>query len=182
MSDIIIVPNLGNVGINPCYQTEQSRYLDFMTKTVWSLPMEQLTGVWVSDVAPTDQSQIWVKINPATGAVSSPGAIFKFVGGQWVSTNPVEPLTSYRALFVGIEADVWSYDGGDGSDPSVSTPTPSTGAMWEVDADFTDMVLGGAGSTIARAANTALYATGSDTPSVRGLYVIKRTARLYYVP
>jgi hypothetical protein len=182
MSDIIIVPNLGNVGLNPCYQTEQSRYLDFMTKTVWKLPLEQQTGVWVSDVAPTDESQIWVKVNPSTGAIATPGGVYRFVGGQWVGTNPVEPLTPYRALFAGTEQEVWSHDGGDGSDPAVSTPTPSTGAMWEVDTDFSDMVLGGVGLTIPRATNTALFATGTDTPSIRGIYVIKRTARLYYVP
>lgn len=59
--------------------------------------------------------------------------------GNWISPNP-ETSAEVRRLFIGPESGaadgVWTYDGGDGSDPSAVVPTDRTGAMWEVDHNF----------------------------------------------
>lgn len=55
-------------------------------------------------------------------------------GSAWVWPHPVVPGTGERRMWVGTEADLWSYDGGDGTDPATATDT--TGAMWMVDTVF----------------------------------------------
>lgn len=72
--------------------------------------------------------------------------------GVWLSPNP-ETSLDVRRLFVGAEADVWSYDGGDGSDPSVTAPTANSGAMWEVDHAYDDRLPFGASATVPVATN-----------------------------
>lgn len=52
--------------------------------------------------------------------------------GQWISPNPFGPGRHLWEEF-NSESDVWSFDGGDGTDPSTSPPTPNKGAMWMVD-------------------------------------------------
>jgi hypothetical protein len=58
--------------------------------------------------------------------------------GNWTSPHPVQVADSAneRRLWVGSEAALWSYDGGDGTNPAVSPPTAATGAMWQVDHNF----------------------------------------------
>jgi hypothetical protein len=59
-----------------------------------------------------------------------------YVNGDWVRKHPTPAGGSERRLWVGTEADLWSYDGGDGSDPGVVAPVGAVGAMWEVDTSF----------------------------------------------
>jgi microcystin-dependent protein len=47
------------------------------------------------------------------------------------------------------ESDVWSYDGGDGDNPTTDPPTDKSGAMWEVDHDFDFHFPLGAGTSAA---------------------------------
>ena len=63
---------------------------------------------------------------------------FNTTSQKWVSPNPALPASKERRLWTGTESELWSFDGGDGTDPTVNTPTETTGAMWQVDhaADF----------------------------------------------
>ncbi len=56
---------------------------------------------------------------------------FFWNGTAWVWPHQVPPLSEERRLWLGTEADLWFYDGGDGTTPVGATDT--TGAMWAVD-------------------------------------------------
>lgn len=55
-------------------------------------------------------------------------------GTEWVWPHDVPPGSGIRQMWVGTEADLWFFDGGDGTDPAVATDT--TGGMWMVDTVF----------------------------------------------
>lgn len=103
-----------------------------------------------SEPGVNDRGKPWFRLNPD----NSPDKWYVFFGGVWVSPNQIEASGDERKIFAGIEADVWSYDGGDGSDPSAVTPTDSTGAMWEVDHDFDFRFPLGSGTSPAPASTT----------------------------
>lgn len=61
---------------------------------------------------------------------------FKF--GLWVApVSPRDLVDGFRQMYLPpagtLESAVWSLDQGDGTDPSVTPPTDTTGAMWQVD-------------------------------------------------
>lgn len=184
MSDIILVPNLGYVGANPCYNTEQDRYVDYMSKTVWTLPLGELSGVYVSDTPPADNSYVWFQIDPTTkGQVYPTPFLYSTHYGQWIALYPVPALDNERRLWVGTPVELETYDGG-----AAGAVTDTTGPFWEIDTDFEDRIPGGvkAAGTIAAVstdydANEAQTAA-PNTVQVRGTYIIKRTARVYYTP
>ncbi len=63
---------------------------------------------------------------------------YQFSGGLWISPHPYPASGGARIMFTtGTLSDIWDFDGGDGTDPAASPPNTYTGAMWEVDADFT---------------------------------------------
>lgn len=182
MSDIIITPNLGNVGEIPCYPNEQARYVDFMSKTVWKIPLGLLTGVWVSDVAPADDTLIWYRLNASTNSMDLPTPfIYSTFYGQWVALHPVPASGKQRSLWVGTPAELEVYDGGE-----VAAVSPTTGPFWEVDTDYEDRVPGGvkAAGTIAAVATdydvNEAQTSAPNTVEVRGTYIIKRTARMFH--
>lgn len=67
---------------------------------------------------------------------------------SWVRPNSIKASSDERRLFVGVEALVWAYDGGSGSDPSVTAPSAAGGAMWEVDHDYDRRVPIGPGTLL----------------------------------
>jgi len=151
-----------------------------MTKTIWKLPLEQLTGVWVADTAPSDETNLWYKLDGTTGHPI--GMYFYDTGlAQWVRPHAIPPLGKERMLWVGTPAELWSYDGGNGVDPSSTLPTISTGPFWEVDGDFSDKLAGGVGSTVAAVGtNYDILGSGAGGVNVRGVYLAKRTSRNLY--
>jgi len=188
MSQIFVIPQLGFVGANPCYPNEQARYLDFMTKTQWVIPLGVQVGIIIADSQPAveDNDKLWYKLDSATGGLAVPVPfVYSTVYGQWVARNPREAVTGERMVWVGSEADLWSHDGGDGTDPGAFAPTPTTGAMWEADADFADRVPAGVGANIATVSTDydllPAAASGGDA-QLRGVYIAKRTARIFYTP
>lgn len=56
--------------------------------------------------------------------------------GGWFRPHPVPPNSQSRLIWMGTEAALWAYDGGDGTNPSVTAPTQTTGAMWQRDTAF----------------------------------------------
>jgi hypothetical protein len=80
-----------------------------------------------------DRDKAWGLLNP-DGTFT--GKIFTYDDGFWGSQHPYAVSGDVRLIWTGIEADVWSFDGGDGVDPAITAPTTFTGAMWEVDTVF----------------------------------------------
>lgn len=61
---------------------------------------------------------------------------FKF--GLWIApVSPRDLVDGFRQMYLPsagtLESVVWGLDQGDGTDPSVTPPTATTGAMWQVD-------------------------------------------------
>lgn len=112
------------------------------------------SGVIIGQNIPAtgDRDKLWLR----TDAFGRPVGFFLFQG-QWIYPHPAAPSDSERRIWVGAETDLWSYDGGDGTDPSSSAPTAVSGAMWMRDTDFDFKFPVGAGT------NLTVYA--ADTPA-----------------
>jgi hypothetical protein len=59
---------------------------------------------------------------------------FFWNGSAWLWPHDIPTGSGIRQMWTGTELDLWSYDGGDGTDPAGATST--TGAMWAVDTVF----------------------------------------------
>lgn len=86
-------------------------------------------GVVISSTAPGPAyySQLWFR--------NTDFQLFSWITAvaAWARPHPMLPSTSARILWVGTEVALWSFDGGDGSDPAVVVPGDAVGAMWERD-------------------------------------------------
>lgn len=113
-----------------------------------------VTGIVIGPNTPdvSDQDKVWIK----TDAARRPVGIFLFLG-SWIWPNPRAPSSQERMIWAGLEADLWAYDGGDGTDPGSSPPTLTTGAMWQKDAAFDFRIPMGAGTS------PVIYDGGSAT-------------------
>lgn len=100
-----------------------------------------------SEPAPADRDKPWLRLN----ADGSPDKFFVYWSGVWASQNATPALGSERIIWVGSEADLWAYDGGDGTDPTATPPTATTGAMWVRDTIFDFRIPMGVGT------NTVVY-------------------------
>ena len=122
----------GQLGPNYCFTSLQQYYLDLIAATSWSIP--GFTGVVVGPNVPAVSSQglAWLKTDPQGNPIN----VFLYSGGKWIAKNQREANSNERMIWVGTEVALWSHDGGDGTDPSVTPPTPTTGAMWQIDPAF----------------------------------------------
>ena len=122
----------GQLGPNYCFTSLQQYYLDLIAATSWSIP--GFTGVVVGPNVPAVSSQglAWLKTDPQGNPIN----VFRYSGGNWIAKNQREANSNERMIWVGTEVALWSHDGGDGTDPSVTPPTPTTGAMWQIDPAF----------------------------------------------
>lgn len=128
-----------------CYPADAQSFVnEIFDKTRGQL--EDLEGVIISETAPgvDDQDKMWVRID----GNGRPTGQFTFIAGQWIWPHPVPASSSSRILYVGAEnaGGIWTYDGGDGSDPSVVSPSGVVGAMWEVDHEFDGRIPMGPGA------------------------------------
>jgi microcystin-dependent protein len=115
-----------------CFTTPQQFYNDIINNLIGEIPGNYNSFNFGNDVPDAaDQDKPWIR----TDAYGNFDRIYTFYGA-WVSPHPTPPSSCERRLWVCAEADVWAYDGGDGTDPGSSPPTATTGAMWEVDHDF----------------------------------------------
>jgi hypothetical protein len=74
---------------------------------------------------------------------------YVFDGVNWLSPHPVPPNSPECRIWLGSEPALWSYDGGDGTNPATNPPTANTGAMWVVEHAFDFRFPLGAGTNIA---------------------------------
>lgn len=132
--DALIQFSFAGLPENYCFSTPNRFALDIVANMSGYVPGEY-SVIIDSETEPSaeDRGKPWYKLLPG-GAPS--GKLYKYYLGKWVSPNPVEPESAERRIWTGSEAELWSYDGGDGTDPSSSAPTATTGAMWERDTAF----------------------------------------------
>jgi hypothetical protein len=84
-----------------------------------------------STPAAADQDRPWFRTT-ATGEFDRMYA-YSSTYGKWVSPHAVPKSGNERRIWVGSEAALRSYDGGDGT---TDAPGATTGAMWEIDTNF----------------------------------------------
>lgn len=103
---------------------------------------------WVGSALPTSSTPpIWLRttLDPTTSDPLAYGDAIRWLiwnGTAWTWPHPCEPGGGIRQIWVGLESDLWLYDGGDGDDPANATDT--TGAMWMADPTFNSRTLRGA--------------------------------------
>jgi microcystin-dependent protein len=102
-----------------------------------------ITGIIISDSAPepNDRDKAWIKTSAGKPVLPYP---FVYQGGAWIAPHPAPPSAQERRLWVGSTGDLITYDGG-----ASGGVGDTTGPIWEIDTDFTDRLLIGAGTTAA---------------------------------
>lgn len=95
---------------------------------------------WTGFSTPAGTSpNLWLRstLDPTTSnptALGDPIQWYMWNGTAWVWPHATPANSNERKLWVGTEAELWAYDGGDGGNPSSVTDT--TGPMWIVDTVF----------------------------------------------
>lgn len=92
---------------------------------------DNFPGVYVSDSAPPPnfQDRAWFNLTNLKW--------YHFQNANWWRWADSTPGPSgERMMWFDTEASLWSYQGGDGTDPSVVTPALYTGSLWQKDATF----------------------------------------------
>lgn len=142
-----------------CFTTPQRFALDITANLSGYIPGQYSTLIISeSEPAVADRDRVWFQLNVG-GAPS--GKFFIFSGGVWQMPNAEEPGSPARRFLVGATAaDVWAYDGGDGTDPSSNPPSDTSGAMWEVDSTMEGRFPLGAGTLSPSGTIVAAGATG----------------------
>jgi microcystin-dependent protein len=135
------------LGLPPgyCFSTWAQVALDLSTGAFAVFPSNIGTGYNVGQAIPAvnDQDKIWHRLNPD----NSLNGTFAFAFGTWARPYLIPPGPSdYRAIWVGTLPDLYSYDGGDGIDPTVTPPGPTTGSFWQQDTTFAARTLVGVGT------------------------------------
>jgi len=113
----------------------------------------------------------WIKTDPSTNEITGIFTWSPFYGA-WLYPYRVAPEANERRLWVGTEASLVTYEGGESSSISATT-----GPFWENDVDFTNKMLIGAGALAVSVDDT--FGGAGTTYTHRGIYIIKRTARKY---
>ena len=129
MSIPVVFTTPGNLAANYCWTGSQQYLNDIVPLLNANISGLQII-VSASAPGPADQDKLWARL--VGGYLEG---IYSFLGG-WYRPNPVPASGSARQIWTGTEADVWAYDGGDGTDPGSVTPTAVSGAMWQVDHAF----------------------------------------------
>lgn len=80
------------------------------------------------DTKPAPEFQIYPWLN------TSDMRWYRFEG-QWITNHEYLPGRHTWEEFA-VESEIWSFDGGDGNDPTTSPPTSTAGAMWMLDTAY----------------------------------------------
>lgn len=129
-TNVILTP--GTLPQGYCFSTLQQYYNDIIALTLAQLPgTASLFNYGANVPDPADQDKPWIRV-AADGTLDG---LYTF-NGVWCRPHPTPPSGSERRMWVGTEANLWAYDGGDGTDPATTPPTDTTGAMWVVDTAF----------------------------------------------
>jgi hypothetical protein len=145
MSSFEIDLSVGRFPIGYCWQGPQQYADDLIALMSATLP-DGATGIIVSSSipGPSDQDKAWLRLNND----GTPDKLYKFQGA-WIALNPTPAGGQERRIWTGTNdaGGLWSYDGGDGSDPGTVAPTATTGSMWQVDTNFNFAIPMGVGTS-----------------------------------
>lgn len=132
---IIITP--GELPNPYCFTDWQRLNVDIISRLTGRIIFSTGVGWNFGAATPVMEQRVLPWLNTGNGRVYTWSDHY----GYWIS--PVAPslrIAGYRMIWkpVGgqVEADVWSLDEGDGTDPNTTPPTAVSGAMWQVDHDF----------------------------------------------
>lgn len=132
-NDAIITFSFAGLPAGYCFTTPERFALDIASGLQGYLPGTYSTIIRsATEPVATDRDKVWVQVT-VDGAPT--GKVFTYAFGAWVAPNPRRDPDE-RVWWTGSESDAWSYDGGDGTDPSSNPPTATTGAMWMRDTDY----------------------------------------------
>lgn len=118
----------GGAGYCPNPATYQQVLID-MAATM-QVPLPALAfGIWRGDSQPADRATypLWARTNGGT-QVYPPLWQYETGPGLWLARHPILPLSSFCGLWIGTEAALVTYDGGD-NQPVGDT----TGPMWAIE-------------------------------------------------
>lgn len=137
---------------NSLATTAQIDELNASIQAVYTFINSQLSGKLFTFGPATppaaNQNLPWIRTDASQNIIGT--YTFNAASQLWVTPNPAPPSSNERRFWIGTESALWSYDGGDGTDPAATVPTATTGAMWQVDhsADFRFPIGPGAGTSI----------------------------------
>lgn len=124
-----------------CFLGWQRLYVDMFTRAQILMRNEVGVTFWnISASTPPADRRIYPWLNLNDGRVYQ----WSFTYGKWISPRAFSFGQWWLPLSGQTESDLWSMDGGDGSDPrallpngsanpAYVPPTPVTGAMWQVE-------------------------------------------------
>lgn len=134
---------MGTFPANYCWTNPQTYADDLVALLTAIVPGSLNTFVMGNNTPqPSDQDKPWFRFN----ADGTPDKWYIYVG-QWISLHPIPASSTVVQIWFGSESAAWSYDGGDGNDPSITPPTDTTGAMWKVEHGFDFLIPMGAGTS-----------------------------------
>lgn len=121
-----------------------------------------------------NQDKPWIRTN-ADGTLDG---LYVFANGAWLSPYPISAgPNGVRWFWADTVAALETFEGG-----SAGVVTPVTGPFWEVDTAFAGKIPRGPDGTVAVNVDASELSSGaSASDQVRGIYCIKRTARVYKV-
>jgi len=123
---VVLVP--GSLPEGFCFTTWQALLNSFFTLSSGYLPGRySFFNFGNTEPLPEDRDKPWLRLN-GDGSMDQ---WYTYFSGQWLAPYPSPPSGSERRLWVGLEADLVTYDGGE-----AGAITDTTGSFWVVDHDF----------------------------------------------
>jgi hypothetical protein len=114
----------------------QEFYNEIIARTVFSLSPDKAFYNF-GDTTPTPENRVFPWLRTISG---SPDRWYVYVGGKWIWPYRVPSGNAEWIIWPHALNLLYSYDGGDGTDPTTTAPTSTTGSFWErateVDARF----------------------------------------------
>jgi hypothetical protein len=158
-----------------CFTNEQQRLNAFASTSYVELPANYSTVI-ASPNQPTveQQNMVWFKVDSFNNVIGQ--FIFSSQYAKWVYPHYIVANDPRLVLFPGALSDISLLDGGD-----AGAITATTGSFWTIDNNWTDKLPIGAG-TVPDGIDAQKFATGSAYPSLRGVFFIRRTNRIYQTP
>lgn len=162
-----------NFASAPCYASEQERLNGFSAQQFVTIP-DGFSSLVIGPDTPTVEQQdaLWLQTDENNNPIQY--YLFSSQYAAWLWPHPVPPSDPRLVLYTGDSGDVDTLDGGD-----ALAVTETTGSFWAIDTDFTDKIPIGAGGTVPVETDDTVFATGSAYPAVRGVFLLRRTARKY---
>jgi hypothetical protein len=124
MANILLPITPGTLPVGFCFESWQTTLVEFANH-LQAVLENGLAYYNYGDTKPAPELQIYPWLN------TNDMRWYRF-SGQWITNHEFLPGRHTWEIF-DTEADIWSFDGGDGSDPSTSPPTSTAGAMWELE-------------------------------------------------